>query len=914
MNQSQAHSPKWHLLTLHEVGELLGVSDRAEKSLNAGLCDEQVAERLRRFGPNTLGEGARRSMASVLFSQFANLIVLLLIAASWVAFALGDIIEGVAILFVIIINAAIGFAMEWRAERALEALKRQVVPSAVVIRNGQEVRIAASQLVPGDLVLLNAGDRVPADGRVIEAARLHTIEAALTGESAPITKVCTPITDPEAPIGDRFNMVFMGTSVADGRGRFLVTATGKSTEMGMIGHLLGSITEEKTPLERKLRHLGNALVFVVLGLCGVITIAGWYRGNDFLHMLEVGISLAIAAVPEGLPAVATMALALGMQRMAKMRTVIRRLPAVETLGSTTVVCTDKTGTLTKNEMTACVLQIDTHRIDVSGSGYIPEGIFTENGETLDPHKNASLLLALRIGALCNDAGLDENSLTGEIFGDPTEVALLVAARKAGIAHSRLINEYPRYHEIPFSSESKKMATYHRTPEGGGIVAVKGAVSVLLDASSHALTDKDTVPLTNSKREMIRAWNNELAGKALRVLALAFKHLDEPTYEVGIDQGLTFIGLIGMLDPLRDEAQAAVAKCREAGIRVVMITGDQIATASEIGSQLGIMRDTNGSLLRTVHGRDVSSQLANASSYPLSDVAVFARVSPEHKLRIVEGFQAVGHVVAMTGDGVNDGPALKKADIGIAMGIKGSEVAKDASDMVITDDNFATIVYAIEQGRIIYANIIRFVHYLFSCNLSEIFVIFFAILIGWPLPLAAIQLLWLNMITDIFPALALVLEPSSPGMMQRPPRRPDEPIISRPLAGLIALHAAVLSAATLLAFGFGLYSEGDYSHDSQKLGMTMAFMTLAFSQILHALSSRSQHRSIFAQSLRSNYWLVGAILFSIGLQLAAIYIWPLQRVLHTVALSPSQMLVVITCSVMPVVLVELLKSVRKLSAH
>jgi Ca2+-transporting ATPase len=562
-------------------------------------------------------------------------------------------------------------------------------------------------------------------------------------------------------------------------------------------------------------------------------------------------------------------------------------------------------------MTACVLQIDKHRIEVSGSGYAREGIFTENGQELNPRENKNLLLALRIGALCNDARLNENSSAEEIFGDPTEVALLVVARKAGLIHSHLHHEYPRYHEIPFNSEAKRMATYHRTPEGDGIVAVKGAVSVLLDASSHALTDEGVVPLDDSRREQIRTWNTELASKALRVLALAFKQFGDPKQDVSINQGLTFIGLVGMLDPLRDEARAAVAKCRDAGIRVVMITGDQIATASEIGSQLGIMQDTHGTQLRTVHGRDVSAQLANASSQPLSDVAVFARVSPEHKLRIVEGFQAAGQVVAMTGDGVNDGPALKKADIGIAMGIKGSEVAKDASDMVITDDNFATIVYAIEQGRIIYANIIRFVHYLFSCNLSEIFVIFFALVIGWPLPLAAIQLLWLNMITDIFPALALVLEPSSPGMMQRPPRRPDEPILSRSLTGLITLHATVLCTATLIAFGLGLYSGATSDQDSQKLGMTMAFMTLAFSQILHALSSRSQHRSIFTQSLRSNYWLVGAIFLSIGLQLAAIYIWPLQRVLHTVALNSSQMLVVIGCSVMPAVIVELLKSLQKL---
>lgn len=898
-------SQLWYLRATDEVAEHFEVSVGYDGSSARGLQSEQVASRAREYGPNTLGTEPRRSALRVIMAQFTNIIVLLLLAASWVAFALGDLIEGTAILFVILINGAIGFLMEWRAERALEALKKQVVPTAIVIRDGREQRIAAADLVPGDLVILSAGDKIAADGRVIEAVRLHTIEAALTGESLPVAKTARALSESKIAVADQINMVFKGTAVADGRGKMIVTSTGSSTELGKIGALLGEIVQENTPLERKLRHLGNLLVFAVLGLCTVITIAGWYRGNDFLHMLEVGISLAIAAVPEGLPAVATMALALGMRRMATMRTVIRRLPAVETLGATTVVCTDKTGTLTKNEMTVCVLQLGNRRIEVTGSGYAAEGTFIEGGHKRIPEQDPQLLTALRLGALCNDATLDESSNEGDVYGDPTEVALLVAARKAGLLQSTLHREYPRIREVPFSSESKRMATFHQTSEGKILVVVKGAVGVVLGASSTMARDAGAAELSDADRTEILGLNHELASKALRVLAVGYKYIECDLSDVDVDSSLTFVGLVGMSDPLRDEAQAAVALCREAGIRVVMITGDQIATASEIGAQLSIMKGKDGEPLRAVHGRDLPSDFSGAVAHTLSDVAVFARVSPEHKLRIVECFQANGDVVAMTGDGVNDAPALKKADIGIAMGIKGSEVAKDASDMVITDDNFSTIVHAIEQGRIIYANIIRFVHYLFSCNLAEIFIIFAAIMLGWPLPLAAIQLLWLNMVTDIFPALALVLEPSSPGMMHRPPRRPDEPIISGALARLITIHALMLSAVTLTAFRFGLDMAGGGSAQVP-IGMTMAFTTLAFAQIFHALSARSQQRSIFSQKVGSNYWLLAALILSVALQLAAVYVEPLQRVLHTVNLGRTEMLVVLVCSVIPIGLVEVMK--------
>lgn len=904
----------WHVLSTTAMADTLGIALETPAGQFAGLSQTEVRERQEIFGKNTLGEARSRSVMAAIFAQCNNIIVYLLLAASLVAFLLDDVLEAVAILFVIIVNGAIGFFMEWRAERALLSLREHTVPTATTIRDGTEQAIPATELVPGDLVLVAAGDRIPADGRLIEAVRLHTVEAALTGESLPIEKTAEKLNDPQAALGDRVNMVFMGTAVVDGRGRFIVTETGAATQMGRIGQLLSTISHESTPLERKLRRLGNMLVVIVLALCSIITLAGWYRGNDFLQMLEVGISLAIAAVPEGLPAVATMALALGMQRMATMRTIIRRLPAVETLGATTVVCTDKTGTLTKNEMTVCAIQLGSRRIALSGSGYAVEGDFKEHEEQITPKTDEHLTLALTIAALCNDASLNSDADSSEVIGDPTEVALLVAARKGGLHQERLHQKYPRVHELPFTSDSKRMATWHRTPENKMFIAVKGALSELLNASSHRYSCGVIIPLTEDDRAAIRTWNNELAGKALRVLALAYQHSDTSSHTMDnedIDHGLIFVGLVGMIDPLREEAQSAIAMCRDAGIRVVMITGDQVATAIEIGTQLGIMNGPSGERLRTVHGRELSRLGDENWVDSVMDVAVFARVSPEHKLRIVEGFKSAGHVVAMTGDGVNDAPALKRADIGIAMGIKGSEVAKDASDMIITDDNFATIVYAIEQGRIIYSNIIRFVHYLFSCNLSEIFVIFFAILMGWPLPLSAIQLLWLNMVTDIFPALALVLEPSSPGMMQRHPRNPNEPIISKVLGRKISLHATLIATATLAAFWIGSQL-GDTSHSGNdtvnhiQLGITMAFTTLAFSQTFYALSARSQSRSLWKQSLHSNWWLVAAILSSLILQILAVYCPPLQRILHTVPLGIAEMVFVLVCSVAPVIIVEGLK--------
>lgn len=892
--------PAWHTQPVDNVAtDLLTNPQR-------GLNASEAAARLQRYGANALPASHGRSPLLILAEQFKSLVVVLLLAATVVAFALSENIEALAILVVIVLNAGIGFATEWKAEQALTALRKQSVRKAHVIRDGEEIEIPAGDLVPGDVAVLSAGARVPADGRVIEAVQLQIDEASLTGESRGVTKTSKPINDHDAPLGDRLSMAYMATTVTNGRGIMIVTATGVRTEVGKIGQLLDEAAARDTPLEQKLDQLGRMLVVIVLGLCAVIVTAGWLRGNSLLYMLEVGISLAIAAVPEGLPAVATMTLALGMQRMARLRALVRRLPAVETLGSTTVICSDKTGTLTRNEMTVQAFQLGDRLIEVTGTGYALDGEFKSDGRSIEPLADTHLALALRIGALCNDASLDQDNRIAKVIGDPTEGALLVAAEKAGLALDALEGAHPRVAELPFSSEKKRMATVHRSPDGKIIAFVKGAPAVILEASTRRRTASSVEPLSHQDRERYAALNEQMAHRALRVLALAYREIPENYAESQLTCELVFVAMVGMIDPLRDGAKDAIATCREAGIRVIMMTGDQQGTASEIGRQLGLDHDITGRALRTVHGRELAGLDEAGWRKVAAEAAVFARVSPEHKLRIVEGLQGDGEVVAMTGDGVNDAPALKKADIGIAMGIKGTEVAKEAADMVITDDNFATIVVAVEQGRIIYANIVRFIHYLFSCNFSEILTVFLAIIFGWPLPLAPIQVLWLNMITDVFPALALALEPSSPDAMKRPPRNPEEPVMALAFVGLIAWQGLLLAAVTLLAFFVGMQWYGTAERDPLRHAVTLAFMTLALAQVFHTFSARSQRRSIFGRRLFTNAWLWSAIFACVALQLATVCLPFLQRILHTVPLSVADWGVVVACSLTPVAFVEITK--------
>jgi P-type Ca2+ transporter type 2C len=893
----------WHTLATEKVAAKL------QTDAMAGLSIDEAARRSTQYGPNVLGDAKTRSLWTILAAQFKSIIVALLCAAAAVSLVLGDNVEAVAILVVILLNAGVGFFTEWRAEQSLDALKKQAVGNAFVIRDGEERQIPASSLVPGDLVVLTAGGRVPADGRVVESAPLQVEEAALTGESAAASKAVDPVADVHASLGDRRNMVYLGTAVTDGRGRLLVTAIGAKTEVGRIGTMIDEAGGRDTPLERQLARLGRLLVVVVLALCAVIVAAGLARGHDFLYMLKVGISLAIAAVPEGLTAVTTMTLAIGMTRMARMGALIRRLAAVETLGSTTVICTDKTGTLTQNEMTVQAMRLGERAIEFSGSGYGVSGEVRERGRTVDPRGDQTISLALRIGALCNDAKLSLDEGPPKVLGDPTEGALLVAARKGGLSLEDLEREYPRIDEVPFSSESKRMTTVHRAPGDGVVAYVKGAPGPIVEACSAMVVDGKARSMISDDRKEALATNDELAKRAFRVLALAFKDLPNDYREEDLAGALTFVGLVGMIDPLRDEAKAAIETCRRAGIRTVMMTGDQEATAAEIGRQLGLDRDPYGRSLRTAHGRELAGLDEAGRRAIAAEVGVFARVSPEDKLRMVEALQSGGEVVAMTGDGVNDAPALKQADIGIAMGVKGTEVAKDASAMVITDDNFATIVRAVEQGRVVFANILRFVHYLFSCNLAEILVVFLSLLFGWPLPLLALQILWLNLITDVFPAMALALEPSNPEAMDRPPRDPKESMTSPRFLGLVVWQGALLCLVALAAFYIGMRWYGEVG-DGLLHAVTIAFMTLALAQTFHAFNARSQRLSAFTDRLFTNGWLWGAIGACIVLQLAAVYLPILQSVLRTTSLSVEDWLLILVSSLVPVGVVETVKAARR----
>lgn len=894
----------WHTLSPEET------VDSLHSDATRGLRREVAAERLSRHGPNVLGEKKQRSSLAILVHQFRSLIVALLVVAGGVAIALGDFLEASAILVVIVMNAIIGFLTEWKAAKALEELRQQAVSVARVVRDGAEAQIPATDLVPGDLVLLFAGDRVPADGRVIEQARLQVDEAALTGESLPVSKSVEKVIAPETPLGDRTSMVHLGTGVTDGRGKVVVTATGAQTEMGKIGALIDGVDEHSTPLEGKLTELSRALLVIVLVLCAVIVFFGWVRGNDLLFMVEVGISLAIAAVPEGLLAVTTMTLAVGMQRMAKMNALVRRLPAVESLGSTTVICSDKTGTLTRNEMTVRAYHVAERHVEVTGTGYATAGDFKVEKKKIEPLSHsgpdAPLELALQIGLLCNDARLEHSADGVTVLGDPTEAALVVAAEKAGLDRAALERDYPRTGEVPFDSETKRMATVHTAPNGRSVAYVKGSPGAVLEASVSMIGPAgEIVPMTEALRAQSRATNDALASSALRVLGLAYRELPSECGEEDLTRELVFVGFVGMIDPLRDEARETVAVCRAAGVRVVMITGDQEVTAVEIARQLGIDRDAHGAPLRAIHARDLSGLDEDGWLKIVRDAGVFARVSPKHKLQIVDALQRKGHVVAMTGDGVNDAPALRKADIGIAMGIRGTEVAKESAAMIITDDNFSTIVGAVEQGRIIVHNILRFIHFLFSCNFAEIMTVFTAIIVGWPLPLGVLQILWLNLVTDIFPAMALALEPAAPDVMKRPPRDPDEPLMTLRFGWLIVWQGLLLSGSTLATFAIGMSWYGAEGKGLQH-AVTIAFMSLALAQTFHAFNARSRWHSAFTSRLFTNGWLWGATALCLLLQVLAVYVPFLQDVLGTVPLTARDVGLVAAGSLAPVAVVELVK--------
>jgi Ca2+-transporting ATPase len=895
----------WWLLSTEQAAAELA-SDLAR-----GLPAAEAAGRLSSQGPNRLQEKKAVSPWSIFFDQFKDFMIWVLTGAALVSGFLQEWVDALAIVAIVIVNAVLGFLQEYRAEKSLEALRQLSTQSAKVIRGGEPAVVNTEELVRGDLIELEAGDRVPADARLVWLTANFTVdEASLTGESNPVGKKTAVLPEKSLPLADRANLVFSGTSVASGRGRAIVTATGMETELGKIAGMIQEIGREQTPLQKKLEEFGKWIVYLCFALVGMVFLVSWLRGGKLLDMFLTSVSLAVAAIPEGLPAVVTIALALGVQRMVKRHALIRKLPSVETLGCATVICSDKTGTLTRNEMTVRAVLAGGRTFEVGGAGYAPSGDFTLAGKRAEPARESALIDALTASVLCNGARLAKEEETWRIFGDPTEGALLTAAAKAGLWKHDLEKTNAFRGEIPFDSE-RKMMTVVREKAGGGVVAfTKGAPDVLLSRCSSQLTPDGILPLSAEKRAEILAVNDRLAERALRVLAVARRSFDRPPADydsASVENNLTFLGLLAMIDPPREEVKAAIAECRSAGIHTVMITGDHKKTAAAIARELGFFPEGS----RAITGEELDGIVEDKFREEVASIPVYARVSPEHKLRIVRAWRKRGDVVAMTGDGVNDAPAIKEADIGVAMGITGTDVTKEVSDMVVTDDNFASIVAAVEEGRGIYANIRKFIHYLLSCNAGEILTMFVSSLMGFPVPLLPIQILWVNLVTDGLPALALGMDPVDKRVMLEPPRDPQEPVITGRRARQILLQGAFIALCSLLAFGFVYFvEEGIRSPEKLARARTAAFVVLSTAQLFHALNCRSQSLSLFRLGVFTNAKLIAADLISFLLLLIVIYLPFLQRVFKTVPLSLSEWLLVVAVSSFPFWAMEAVKAIGR----
>ncbi|MDK2741656.1 MAG: cation-translocating P-type ATPase [Nitrospira sp.] len=851
----------WHQL------EVMAVSTALRTDCKVGLSVEE-AHRRTQEGPNELPETPPPSLLKLFVSQFTSLIVWVLIGAAVVSGLLEDWIDAAAILAIVFLNGLLGFVQEFRAERSLAALRKMSIAMARVIRDGALQSIPARDLVKGDLITLEAGDRIPADARLFQTASFQAQEASLTGESTPVQKQADRLDAIAVPLADQSNMVFMGTVAISGKAHGLVVATGLGTELGRIAAMIQKAAEAEraeTPLQRRLEQFGHTLLWLAISVITVVFALGFLRGEPLVEMFLISVSLAVAAVPEGLPAVVTITLALGVTRMARRHALIRKLPAVETLGSATVICTDKTGTLTKNEMTVTCLIMDNTRFDVTGEGYEPSGEIHPLHRSHPPSSlPGGLRQLLTAAVLCNGAALRQENGIWKIVGDPTEGALLVAAAKAGLTKDDLERRAPLEREIPFDAE-RKMMTMIRRMEQGSMAYSKGAPDVLLKRCSGRLTlDGRTEQLDEEQRRLIADTNASLARQALRVLGVAHRPLDRTAgAEEEVERDLIFLGLFAMKDPLRPEATEAVRLCREAGIRTAMITGDHKDTAIAIARELGLYRDEAVGL----SGIELDGLTDEQLTQRVERVSVYARVSAEHKLRIVEAWKRRGAIVAMTGDGVNDAPAVKAADIGVAMGLAGTDVTKEAADMVITDDNFASIAAAVEEGRGVFDNIRKTVHFLLSCNVSEVLVMLFAALVGLPLPLLPIQILWMNLVTDGFPALALAADPKAPDLMSQPPRRPETKLLDRGRLLAIGAEGVMLAVIAVSVFAYSLFV-WEQPIDQAR---TVTFTVMVITQLVHAFNCRSDRWSLFRLGLATNHSLVLAFLVSLGAQLAILTI-------------------------------------------
>ncbi len=855
-----------------------------------GLSSQEASERLARFGPNELQAALRVSPWALLLEQFKNVLIIILLIATVLSMFLGHGVEAIAIAVIVLFAVLLGFAQEYRAERAIEKLRQMAAPTAKVLRDGVEQEVPAREIVVGDIILLHAGDRVPADARVVEAINLQAEEAALTGESLPAAKQAVAIEGDDLSVGDRRNMVFGGTAITYGRGRAVVTATGMATEFGKIAEMLGTIETGKTPLQQQLDRVGNLLARAAFVVVGIIVVLGLLRGQPFIEMFIFGIALAVAVVPEALPAVVTISLAIGVQRMVKHNALMRRLSAVETLGSTSVICSDKTGTLTKDEMTVREILAGGERFTVSGVGYAPQGEFLRDGVAVAPPPY--LRIMLEAGALASDVTLvRDEAQRWDIKGDPTEGALVVAAAKAGIDKAELEQRLPRIHEIPFTSESKRMTTVHQQDDET-VAYAKGAPEVILSTCTRQLTAQGDRALTPSERTAIENIAQEMASRALRVLAVAMRPQAEPE---AAERDMVFLGLVGMIDPPRPEVKSAIETCEEAGIKPVMITGDHPLTARAIAADLGLLKTG-----RVVTGAELEAFDEPRFEREVESIEVYARVSPAHKLRVVTALQKRGHIVAMTGDGVNDAPALKKADIGVAMGITGTDVSKEAAAMMLTDDNFASIVAAVKEGRAIFDNIKKYLMYLLSSNIGEIGLMAGATLLGVPLPLSAVQILYVNLATDGLPALALAVDPPDPDLMRRKPRDPKTGIFTQPVVSLMVVGGIW---STLVNLGLFLWAMNSGRSDSE--AMTMTFVSLVLIQFFKAYNFRSDRESVLRKPF-ANRWLNLAIVWELMLLVAIIYLPFLQQPFGTYAMPLADWLIIVGLAATVVPVLEMTK--------
>jgi Ca2+-transporting ATPase len=864
---------------------------------HAGLDETEAKTRLATYGSNELRAAKKISPWLIFLSQFKDFLIILLLVAAVLSAILGEVIDAAVIMVIVVFASVLGFIQEYRAEKSMEALKKMAAPTASVIRNGKEQEIPARDLVPGDITLLRAGDRVPSDARLIEVANLRAEEASLTGESVPVEKMLD-VVSAEASIGDRRNMVYAGTSIAYGRGTAVATTTGMSTEFGKIAGMMQEIKKEETPLEHNLDRVSKAILFSALGLVTVLGIVGVFRGHEILEMLIWAVSLAIAAVPEALPAVVTISLAIGVQRMVKRNALIKRLPAVETLGCTTVICSDKTGTLTQDQMTVRKVYNGGQFIDVSGSGYEPKGTFTVEKQPVDVTKYEDLRTLLLAGTLCNDTRLIHEE-GWDVKGDPTEGALVVLAEKVGLAQDQANKTYPRIEEVPFSSERKRMTTIHQTGQNRTAYS-KGAPEIVLNSCTRILAGGTERPMTPVEKEKVLSAARQMAGEALRVLGVAYRVLPPHVRGDDAEADMAFAGLVGMIDPPRPEVKDAIKKCRQAGIKPVMITGDHKLTAVAIGRELGLLDK----------GLALSGEELDKLSEPefdkvVQDIEVYARVSPAHKMRVIEALTKKGHVVAMTGDGVNDAPALKKADIGVAMGITGTDVTKEAADMVLTDDNFASIVAAVEEGRGLFGNIKKYLIFLLSANLGEILLMGLAVLVGLPLPLVAVQILYVNLATDGLPAIALSVDPPAKDIMLKSPRPRNQGIFTKGVIGYIAGTGIWTMVVTLGVFLWAL-GDGKPLLEAQ----SMCFVALILVEFFNALNCRSEEHSIFKIGFFSNRWLMAAIAWEIALMCLIVYLPALQGPFNTYSLDLKDWIIAVASASSIFILVEISKAMRK----